>query len=144
MSASRTTAAARHALGAAAEALILVAILAALVVAISPAIREVPSALAGKPSAGSGTGLVVPDGVFAGRTTATAGAAYRWVHARCTQAGTVVYEQWVKADAAGNATLTLGPTPMWTSGAADCWAEDGNWNKSRWRQTSTTTFFVSA
>ena len=104
------------------------------------------TAVAGKPGGkGGATGgaLTVPNGTFAGTTTATAGAAYNWVHARCSQGGTVVYEQWVKSDGLKQATLSLGPTPLWQSGAASCWAEDGVWNKSRWRQQNTTTFNVS-
>ena len=31
---------------------------------------------------------------------------------------------------------------MWQSGSASCWAEDGTWNNSRWRQNATTTFSV--
>ncbi|HEX5015241.1 MAG TPA: hypothetical protein VFV72_13905 [Candidatus Limnocylindrales bacterium] len=105
------------------------------------------TALAGKGGHGGGgsTGgaLSVPNGTYASTTTATAGAAYNWVHAKCSQGGTVVYEQWVKADGARHATFTLGPTPMWTSGGASCWAEDGYWNGSRFRQQNTATFSVS-
>jgi hypothetical protein len=38
---------------------------------------------------------------------------------------------------------TLGPTPMWTGGAADCTAEEGTWSKSgRWRVLARTSFHV--
>ena len=125
------------------EAMLVVAIVAALFLALSPIVRpdDTPGALAGKPS--SGGALVFPDGTFAGRTTATAGAAGNWVHAQCSQGGTLVYEQWVKADGSKHAVFTLGPTPMWQSGSASCWAEDGTWHRSRWRQSATTTFSVS-
>lgn len=143
MPASHTFAASRHVLAAVLEATLVVAIMAALFLAFSPVVRpdDGPVALAGKPSGGGS--LVVPNGSFAGTTTATAGVAFSWVHAKCSQGGTVVYEQWVKADGSRHATFTLGPTPMWQSGSASCWAEDGTWNKSRWRQSSTTTFSVS-
>jgi len=105
------------------------------------------TALAGKggPGGGATTGgsLSVPNGTYAGTTTATTGAAYNWAHAKCSQGGVVVYEQWVKADGSRHATFTLGPTPMWQSGSASCWAEDGTWSHSRWRQSNTTTFSVS-
>ena len=68
-----------------------------------------------------------------------------WVMAECYQNGTVVYRQYVKVDPATHqATLTLGPTPSWYSGAASCRAEEGIWCKgSRWRVLATTTFNVS-
>lgn len=97
----------------------------------------------GKPAPTGGT-LTVLDGTYGSTTVASAGSAYVWVHAKCSQAGTLVYEQWVKTDASGRGTLTLGPTPMWNSGAADCWAESGTWTNSRWRQAATTTFRVAA
>ena len=133
----------RHVLGAIVEALLVVAIIVAVVLAAAPLVR--PTWLPGADAGGrnSATPISVPDGVFAGTTTATAGAAYRWVHARCSQDGVLVYEQWVKTGADGRGTFNLGPTPMWQGGAADCWAEDGSWTKSRWRRASSTTFHVS-
>ena len=145
MPASRTFAASRHVLAAMLEAALVVAIIFALFLAFSPVLRpdDGPVALAGKPVGGSGA-VVVPNGTFTERVTATASAAYYWVHARCSQGGVVVYEQWVKTDGARHGVITLGPTPMWQSGAASCWAEDGRWSSNgRWRQSTTTTFSVS-
>ncbi len=87
--------------------------------------------------------FVVDDGSFASTTLAHGGTG-TWVHAKCTQNGTVVYEQYVKYAADFTATLTLGPTPMWSSGAATCVGEDGWWqNGSRWRVNATDAFNVT-
>lgn len=99
------------------------------------------SAFAARPT-GGGT-VKVADGVYAGTSAVQTGGASWWAHARCSQDGIVVYEQWVKTDLNGRGTFNLGPTPMWTAGAASCWAEDGTWQNSRWRGSSTTTFNVS-
>ena len=63
--------------------------------------------------------LSVPNGVF-GQTDTAVTSPGLWVDATCSQNGAVVYEEWVAADASGNAVLTLGPTPSWTGGAAGC------------------------
>ena len=128
------------------EAALVVAIIAALILVFSPIVRpdDTPGVLAGKPVASTGGGLVVPNGTFAGTTTATATVAGHWVHAKCSQGGTLVYEQWVKSDAARQAVLNLGPTPMWQSGSASCWAESGYWSSNgRWRQAASTNFTTS-
>jgi len=91
----------------------------------------VGTAFAGKPAATSS--FFVDDGAFATTTTAHGGAG-TWVHAKCYQGGTLVYEQYVKYATDGTGTLTLGPTPSWQSGTATCTAEDGWWqNGTRWR-----------
>lgn len=133
--------------GAAVEGLLILGILAVLAFGASLLVRgtpgDAPSALAGR---NSGV-LVVPNGVFAGTTTATAnpGDDGTWVMAECFQNGTVVYRQYVRVDPATHtAVLTLGPTPLWTSGAASCAAEEGWWQRgTRWRVLATTTFEVS-
>lgn len=104
------------------------------------------SALAGKPAPGGSTSTFrVDDGVFAGQTTAYAGSSTSTtVHARCYQGGALVFEQYATYSD-GKATLTLGPTPRWSGGAATCTAEDGYWFRmTRWRILATTTFNVSA
>jgi hypothetical protein len=105
------------------------------------------AARGGNGGAGGGGVLTVPDGVFAGTSTATAnpGDDGTWVMAECYQNGSVAYRQYVKVDPITHqATLTLGPTPSWSSGAASCIAEEGIWSKgSRWRVLATTTFEVS-
>ncbi|MEW5990760.1 MAG: hypothetical protein AB1736_05355 [Chloroflexota bacterium] len=105
----------------------------------------VGTTFAGKPG-GSGTtsSFRVDDGRFAATTTAYRGSG-TWVHAKCFQNGTVVYEQFVKYGTSGTATLTLGPTPMWQSGSATCVGEDGWWQHgTRWRVTATDAFSASA
>ncbi|MEW5990761.1 MAG: hypothetical protein AB1736_05360 [Chloroflexota bacterium] len=137
----------RHTAGVAIEGLVILATIAALVVAITIVAGGEPGgadpALAGRNS-GS---LTVPDGTFAGTTTATAnpGTEGTWVMAECFQNGTVVYRQYVRVDPATHqATLTLGPTPSWSGGAASCRAEEGTWFKgTRWRSVASTTFSVS-
>ena len=104
----------------------------------------VGTAFAGKPAAGTTTsGFVVDDGRFASTTLAHGGTG-TWVHAKCSQNGKLVYEQFVKYGTTGTATLTLGPTPSWTGGAASCVGEDGWWqNGTRWRVNATDAFSVS-
>ena len=121
------------------EAAIVVAIIAALFLALSPVIRPDTRRRPWLASLSGPRALVVPNGTFAGTSTATASGAYLGPRQVLT-GGTLVYEQWVKSDSARHATFTLGPTPMWQSGSASCWAEDGTWNNSRWRQNATTTF----
>jgi len=52
-----------------------------------------------------------------------------WVDARCYQGGTLVYEQWAGfyAGYPAGQTFTLGPTQMWTGGAANCTARLVEW-----------------
>jgi hypothetical protein len=103
----------------------------------------------GKPGGGGGSdpapsAFKIDNGVYAGTTTAYRGSSTAtWVHARCYQGGTLVYEQYVSYGSAQAATLTLGPTPLWTGGGASCNGEDGYWQGSRWRVAATTTFSVA-
>jgi len=101
--------------------------------------------LAAKPTAGGSTSTFhVDNGQFAKTTTAYRGTG-TWVHARCYQGGKLVYEQYVPYGSAGTGSLTLGPTPSWTSGGASCTGEDGWWqNGSRWRVNATASFTASA
>lgn len=64
------------------------------------------------------------------------------VKAECFQNGEVVYREYSTVSN-GTAPLTLGPTPRWTSGSADCVAELGSFGKNmRWRATASDSFFV--
>jgi hypothetical protein len=88
----------------------------------------------GKPGGGSGTGtiaLALMDGAteahFAARVTftiSTDATPYPFVHLMCYQGGTLVGEgrQGFFETALGNPWFTLGPTPSWPGGAADCTA----------------------
>jgi len=94
----------------------------------------------------NGASISVPDGVYAGTTVATVnpGGSDTRVRAKCFQNGGLVYEQRVKVDANNQATLTLGPTPSWSGGPANCTAEEGYYSTSfRWHTLATTTFNVS-
>ena len=73
-------------------------------------------------SGSSGASITVANGVFGQSDAAVTTPGGLWVDATCSQNGTIVYEQWVLSDASGNAVLTLGPTPLWSGGAAACGA----------------------
>ena len=103
------------------------------------------TAAAGKPGDVALTSpFTVDDGRFAGTTAAHRGASgATWVHAKCYQGGTLVFEQW-RMYVDGAATLSLGPTPLWSSGSANCTAEEGSYSRNnRWRQAGSTTFNVT-
>ncbi len=105
-------------------------------VALALVLVLVPAAVAGKgqaPSAPSGTIKLVPltpstDGLlhygqqvtFDVYTSATA---YPWVLLECSQNGSLVY-RYSKGifPTSLSQIFTLGPTPAWTGGAADCTA----------------------
>jgi len=143
----RPSSIARQTAGVTVEGLLILGTIAALVLAGTVATRGEPGG-ATSAFAGRNSGVItVPDGVFAGTTTATAnpGDEDTWAMAVCSQAGTVVYRQAVKVDPSTHqATFTLGPTQLWSGGAATCQAEEGYWFKgTRWRVLATTTFNVS-
>ena len=50
-----------------------------------------------------------------------------FVHLRCSQNGTLVYEDWQNW-AYGDHVFTLGGTAAWQGGAADCTANLENWD----------------
>jgi hypothetical protein len=95
---------------------------------------------------GSSAAITVPDGVFGGTTTATVNSdgSATTAYASCDQGGMTVYAQYVNLDATGHATFRLGPTPLWSSGAASCKAQAGTWgNNGRWQSLASTSFNVS-
>ncbi len=97
----------------------------------------------GKLHGASSATLTVPNGVFASTTTAKTTSGL-YVYAVCSQSGTVVYTQYALADSSGAAVLTLGPTPMWTGGAASCTAQAGSFSSTgAWRSQASTSFSVS-
>src|SRR5829696_7775407 len=53
-----------------------------------------------------------------------------FVHLKCFQNGVLVLENWKGyfADALGTQSFTLGTTPAWQAGAADCTAYLENWD----------------
>lgn len=134
----------RHLSGVGLQALIIVGIVAALLLALSPMFKPAED-LAGINGVNAGRGTItVPDGVYGGTTTATLNPGGTvWAFAQCYQDGTLVYAQYVKASSTNTATFTLGPTPMWQGGDADCTAQEGYWGKNgRWRVVAATTFHV--
>ncbi|MBF8289524.1 MAG: hypothetical protein HW391_492 [Chloroflexi bacterium] len=137
---------ARHTAGVAFEGLLILATVTVLLFAAAVVTRGEPGG-ADDAFAGRNGAITVADGSFAQTTVATAnpGDDGTWVMAECFQNGTIVYRQYVRVDPATHqATLTLGPTPSWSSGAASCRAEEGVWFKgTRWRVLATTTFEVS-
>jgi hypothetical protein len=143
---SAASSGARHAIVAAGEALVVALIIATVLLVLSPLYRpaETLSGTTGVDAGGRGH-ITVPDGVFAGTTTATLnpGGSGTWAYAACYQNDTLVYAQYVKASGT-TATFTLGPTPSWTFGAATCVAKEGYWGSNgRFRVIADTTFNVS-
>ena len=151
MRASSVLASMRHAGAASLEALLIALLLGMLVAGHAAVSGNGTSALAGNTAT-----LTVPNGSYGATTTATLGGAATltarssstattyWVAAKCYQGGTRVYSEWVVADAAGNAVLTLGPTELWVGGAASCTAEAGYYGSNyKWRKVASTTFEVA-
>lgn len=139
---STAATAVRHTVGAAVEALLIVATVGALAFGVAVA--------TGHPTAATDThaavAISVPNGVFASTDVATVDPATGsiWVDAKCYQSGKLVYEQWAAVNGSLQATLTLGPTPSWTSGAASCTATANQLQRSgKFKQLAATTFNAS-
>jgi hypothetical protein len=133
-------------MGVAAEALLIAAIVAAIALALAPVYKpaDIVAGTGTAAAARTTARITVPDGVYAGTTTASVnpGGSGAWAFAECRQGGTVVLRQYRDA-ASGQATFQLGPTPSWTGGAADCTAQEGQWDRNgRWKTLATTTFHV--
>ena len=80
---------------------------------------------------------------FAVATTATS---RPWVDTTCSQNGQVVYEQWAGFfdGYLGSTMFTLGPTQLWTGGAASCTATLVTYDKNgRASALASTSFSVS-
>ena len=134
----------RHIVGVGLQALLIAAILGLAALAAS-AIYKPAAFIAGvdNASAARNSGHIsVPDGAYGGTTVATVNPGGDvWVRARCYQGGNLVYEQYVRPGGDNQATLTLGPTPNWTSGDADCTAQEGSFGRTnRWKAVAETTF----
>ena len=155
---SSTASATRHAFGALSEALIIAAIIGALVFGYAVVSGASPlganDTFAARGGNGNGPGgggggtsgsITVLDGIFGGTTTATVnpGGEGTRVHTICFNDGGTAMESYVGVDANNQATITLGPTPSWSSGPATCVAEEGYWSNTRWRAVAETSFFVS-
>jgi hypothetical protein len=139
----------RHLVGMSLQALVIVAIIAALVVAASVLTNTQPSGAsnvlaAGHRSNSTTTAITIPDSVFGGTSDATTGAS-KWVYVECSQGGQVVFEQYKQADSTGSVVLGyFGPTSMWTGGSATCVGQEGYWSRNgRWRGIASTNFYVA-
>lgn len=143
---STAASAVRHTLGAAMEALLIVAIVAALAVGVALSTGH-PAGASGVRAATAAPSISVPNGVYAGTDVATVDppTGSIWVDARCYQGSVLVYEQWAAVNASMQATLTLGPTPSWMGGAASCTATANVLQRSgRFKQVASTSFSVAA
>jgi hypothetical protein len=129
----------------------------ALVGLVVLALVLVPTAVAGKggPTAPSGTIKLVPlnastDGVlhYGQQVTFdvyTSSTAYPWVLLECSQNGSLVYQysKGIFPTSLGQ-IFTLGPTPAWTGGAADCTAKLQKWDGRKKTTLATLYFHVYA
>jgi hypothetical protein len=129
----------------------------ALVALVALALVLVPAAVAGKggPSAPSGTIKLVPltpstDGLLHYRHQVTfdvytSATAYPWVLLECSQNGSLVYQysKGIFPTSLGQ-IFTLGPTPAWTGGAADCTAYLQKWDRRKKTTLATLNFHVYA
>jgi hypothetical protein len=79
-------------------------------------------------------------------TLSTAGTAFPWVELRCYLGPVLVYDNWVGYFASYQfpQVFTLGPTQLWTGGAANCSATVVDKNAKRPRTLATLNFAVSA
>ena len=110
----------------------------------------------GKPGGGGTTSGTIAVAYMDGATEAHFGARvtfnvstgatpYPYVHRMCYQGGALVAEgrQGFFPTAIGNEWFTLGPTPAWQGGAADCNANLEKYtNKGTWSVLATTAFHV--
>jgi hypothetical protein len=129
-----------------------------VLVAAAVAGGSAAAALAGKPAGGGSTSATIrlvnlsapgaapafgQQVTFNVSTTATA---YPWVEVRCSQGGTLVYDNWVGyfSSYMFPQVFTLGPTQLWGGGAANCTATVVNKDTSRQKILATLNFPVSA
>lgn len=73
-----------------------------------------------------GDSLTVPDAVFGGFVTATYETEQEgrlWIYVEASQAGEVVFAQYVEVAGGSGQLGPFGPTPSWAGGAADGYAE---------------------
>jgi hypothetical protein len=136
---------------------LILALLAALVVAAAVLTGESPAGANSVLAARTTASISVPDGNFAGSTTATVSAngggtlavtgSPVWVRVHCTvdADGSTGMVAWEKTDGGGNASFALGPTPSWQSGSASCRADAGTFDsRGRFKISASTTFKVSS
>ncbi len=149
----------RHVVGVSFQALLVAAIVAALAFAGSTVIGSAPggahavfAARGGNGGGNNGHGggatttatITVPDGPFGGTTIASTNVGGgQWVREVCISSDGGALIDYRATDDSGQAVLSLGPTPTWSSGAASCSASLGAWDGSgNWQTTASTTFSV--
>jgi hypothetical protein len=135
----------RHTFSAVIEAFVILAIVATLALGLALASHSAPGGQAALAARGGGSAgsISVPNGVYGGTTTATVttSSSGLMAFAQCYQRDARVYAQFVSLDGNGHATFKLGPTQLWTGGAATCTAEAGNFGHGGgWRALAATTF----
>jgi hypothetical protein len=121
---------------------VALAVTAAMIVAFPASAAKssitlvMPSAAVNGGSTGPQYGTQV---TFAVSTTT----AYPWVDTQCSQNGQVVYEQWAGffASYGGSQMFTLGPTQLWSGGAATCTATLVSYDKNGRQSTLASTNF---
>ena len=138
----------RHVIGVGLEALLIAAIIASLALAFSAVYKPAGfvAGVADADAAGrTSARITIPDGVFGGTTTATANpGGDSLVYVACYRSGEAVLRVYGRLNSENQATIRLGPTPSWSSGAAHCVGQEGYWAKSgRWRILAETTFEVA-
>ena len=133
----------------------------AVVALVALVLVLVPAAVAGKgkggpsPTAPAGTIKLVPlnpspDGLVHYRQQVTfdvytSATAYPWVLLECSQNGSLVYQysKGIFPTSLGQ-IFTLGPTPAWTGGDADCRASLQKWDGRKKTTLATLNFHVYA
>lgn len=124
-----------------------------IVIAVAALMIVVPAALAG--AGKTSYSVSVPDSSYASTVTGSVSASSGgqsvstptdlFAIGRCYQNGNSVYQEHVQADETGAFTLTLGPTPSWEGGAADCTATVRTWDvrRQRWVYLGSDEFHVA-
>jgi hypothetical protein len=140
-----------HSLQALAEAGLVSILVVGLIVL--PALAAKGGNGGGGKASGTGTiSLVVMDSTdglahFGQRVTfdiSTTATDSPFVQVRCSQAGTLVYQdtQGFFPNALGDQWFRLGPTPLWQSGAADCTGDLVKYTRKGWQHLASTSFHV--
>lgn len=122
------------------------ALLESGIIALIILVLLVAPALAARGGKVSSASVAVPDTAFGETTTATVtGAENLYVRVECWQGASSVYLAVERTDSLGSASFRMGPTPSWGSGAAECSAQAGHFDRrGRWLVDASTDFHVSA
>ncbi len=122
---------------------VFLAVAVVLITAVSASAAKSSISLV-MPNASAAIGSTTPKYADQVTFSVTTTAGFPWVDTTCSQGGQVVYEQWAGFfdSYAGSKMFTLGPTQLWTGGAASCTATlvsfDRNGRPSKLASTSFT------